>query len=539
MADRAPAAPPPIVAARTCAGSLVAIALLLFLAGAGSYPFVDGDAAFYGRVARNAAEHGQWVRLQFGPDADGYQVDKPPLAIWLTAISFAVAGSSELAARVPHGLLAVLLVIVATGFARRKAGDAAGLAAGLVLTTSSLLFYLAREPMTDVPLALAVMLTIDLADRFARSRRIAFFLLACAAGAAGVLIKGPIGLVLPATILLADALLAGRRVSCYLPGSRWHVAVGPAIFLVLVVPWHAAVFAQNGWSFAANYGMAVTGQGWLDERGVPGLALVAYPGLLLVAMLPWTGVLLAAIAGVARGRGTPLDRLAVVWLAVAVILFSLAAPAHIVIRYLISVLPAAALLAGGELTRCEANRLRLAGALTICVAIVVVASALALDFGDLPQDVAAAGRRAALSLACVMVAGGICLAARRAVAGIATLALGASVVYMALVVSAPRIVNELYPARRVAALVNDRSHASAHAAIFRADSPDLTMLAFYLDRPLHDCSTTSEMSEFVSRPGEKWVIEVGGRPLPPEIRSQLDLAAQYPNGMRTWRKRTP
>ena len=538
--DRAPVAR--FAASPGAVALVVALASLLFFAGIGAYPLVDGDAAFYGRVARNAAERGDWLPMRFSLNAGGYQVDKPPLGIWLMAASFALFGPSEAAARAQHAALAVLLVMVTTVFARRRLGPLPGLLAGLVLTTAAQVFYLAREPMLDVPLALSVVLTIDLADRFAASRCAGFFYLACAVAGAGVLCKGPLALVLPVVVLVADGVWSGGGVGHYLPNGWKQRTIGCLVLLAIVVPWHLAVFVKEGWAYADMYVGTISWRRWANPESLPGLGLVAYPALLAVGLLPWTGAAVAALVDACSSR-TRSDsvRLASLWVLATIALFAIS-PGRIVLRYLLPAFPGAALLVANRLTDPAVRYERTPGVLTILAGLVLAGWAVTAGLGlkaagAAPEIIVLAARRFALLLAVVMIAGGAAWVARRRVAGVIVLALGASAGYLMLVASAPAIVTQLYPERAIAAAVNGRSAVATRVAIFRAEPAEITMLAFYLNPPFEDCVTAEQIERFVSRPGDRWVIELPGRPLPSLLRTELHVMATYPGGVIAWRKR--
>src|SRR5437870_13176020 len=83
-----------------------AAGIAVLLAGL-ALPLTDGDTAFYATVARGALKSGEWVALY---SASGQVFDKPPLTIWLLALSIAVFVSAEWALRLWHILLALSTV---------------------------------------------------------------------------------------------------------------------------------------------------------------------------------------------------------------------------------------------------------------------------------------------------------------------------------------------------------------------------------------------------------------------------------------------
>jgi 4-amino-4-deoxy-L-arabinose transferase-like glycosyltransferase len=115
---------------------LAAAALLVGLEGGTLRPYDEG---LYGRLARNALEHGEVLHAveSDGELATGFS--KPPLTIACVALSFRVLGVSMLALRLPFALSMLGLVAVAFAWGRRIGGlpFAVAWAACLVGTAAS------------------------------------------------------------------------------------------------------------------------------------------------------------------------------------------------------------------------------------------------------------------------------------------------------------------------------------------------------------------------------------------------------------------
>src|SRR5690606_2040562 len=112
---------------------LVAAAALL-LVGLGDAPLRPYDEGLYARLARNALAHGEWLHAV---DADGSfseDFSKPPLSLWLTALSFRVFGVSMAALRLPFALGMLAVVVIAVAFGTRARGPAHGALWGAAIT---------------------------------------------------------------------------------------------------------------------------------------------------------------------------------------------------------------------------------------------------------------------------------------------------------------------------------------------------------------------------------------------------------------------
>jgi 4-amino-4-deoxy-L-arabinose transferase-like glycosyltransferase len=81
-------------------------------------------------------------------------VDKPPLALWVQALSVRIFGFNSLAILVPQALMSVGTVALAYDLTRRRFGRLGGLAAGLVLATTPITVAMARHNNPDALLVL-------------------------------------------------------------------------------------------------------------------------------------------------------------------------------------------------------------------------------------------------------------------------------------------------------------------------------------------------------------------------------------------------
>ncbi len=187
--------------------ALVITACLVVLAGV-PVPLFDGDDPFYATVARNVLATGEWITLRH--PAFGL-FDKPPLTIWLLAISFRVGGFTYAAHRFWHVLFSLALLLAVYRLARLAAGHHESLLATLLASTGVLVLYHTLIPQQDIPLA--VFLTLAFSD-YLRYRRFGRTGLAVRAGlwvALGTLTKGLVAPLVFGLVVAADALLGWRQ----------------------------------------------------------------------------------------------------------------------------------------------------------------------------------------------------------------------------------------------------------------------------------------------------------------------------------------
>lgn len=293
-------------------------------------------------------------------------LQKPPLYYWLVAAVGWLRGSVDAwAVRLPaagSALLCVLALLLLLAYGRGR--SLAGLLAGCVLATAMHFTWLARIGRIDMPLTLAVTIASGcfyLARRRrqegnARAAR-ALLLVAYLALAAGVLLKGPIGIILPAAIVLAHRLIEGELHLPWRTGrcgsGLWRLALdaglpwGLALVAALTLPWflsaNAATHGELARVFLWHHNV---------ERALGGSTLRSNPWWfygpqLAVDFLPWTPFLVvAAVWSWRHGywRADAEARFGLVWLLAVTLVLSCARFKRA--DYLLPAYPGAALFLG-------------------------------------------------------------------------------------------------------------------------------------------------------------------------------------------------
>ena len=109
---------------------------------------------YYSAAVRSMTE--SWHAFLFGSfDAGGVMtVDKPPLSLWVQALSARAFGFSAWSLLVPQALMGVATVGLAYDLTRRRFGRAAGFAAGLVLALTPITVAISRHNNPDALLVL-------------------------------------------------------------------------------------------------------------------------------------------------------------------------------------------------------------------------------------------------------------------------------------------------------------------------------------------------------------------------------------------------
>jgi 4-amino-4-deoxy-L-arabinose transferase-like glycosyltransferase len=111
------------------------------------------DEATYTREAIHMAREGGWMTPTF---LGRWVFEKPPLLMWLSAVSMKMFGIGRFPARLPVVFAGALICALCFSMVRRRS-LAAGLAAAAMAVSSQILFILSRHSLTDILLAAAGM----------------------------------------------------------------------------------------------------------------------------------------------------------------------------------------------------------------------------------------------------------------------------------------------------------------------------------------------------------------------------------------------
>ncbi|MDP7629201.1 MAG: phospholipid carrier-dependent glycosyltransferase, partial [SAR324 cluster bacterium] len=87
--------------------ALLVLLVCLLLPGLGSVSLIDWDENIYSEAAKQMLQTGNWLDVVLNGQPLG---EKPPLFIWLQALSFWGLGISEFSARLPSVVTAVVLL---------------------------------------------------------------------------------------------------------------------------------------------------------------------------------------------------------------------------------------------------------------------------------------------------------------------------------------------------------------------------------------------------------------------------------------------
>jgi 4-amino-4-deoxy-L-arabinose transferase-like glycosyltransferase len=318
--------------ARCHAGALACLAIV-----SGALFFYRFDerglwSAHEGRAGQHAQvmlDTGEWgMPSLYGVRAD-YQ--KPPLYYWLVAGAAWLRGEAVdgWAVRLPAALAGVLGVWAVYWTGSMLWRPPVGFAAALVTATSLRYTWLARVGRIDMPLTLATTICLGCFARAWRELRNRTDHAAAArpwlaamyvAVAVAVMLKGPVGLVLPGLAILLFIFFDGsgvwphRRAFWQLLG-RLGVAWGVPLAAAIALPWYVwAAWSSDG-EFLRSFFLHHNLQRSLGAEGMKPEPVWYYLPQLFIDLFPWSVLLPCAVVGAWRHRRADLGaRLGLAWI---------------------------------------------------------------------------------------------------------------------------------------------------------------------------------------------------------------------------------
>ena len=205
------------------------------------------DEATYTREAIAMARDGGWMTPTF---LGRWVFEKPPLLMWLSALSMRVFGIGRMSARIPvvfgGALICALCFAMVRHFSPRGGRSvAAGLATAAMALTSQILFTMSRHNMTDILLAAAGMCAFAIMLRDPELREPGSFAGFAIAAAGGIMAKSVAGILVLAVMGVVTGI-----------GSRrpTRAALAAAAAMALASPWFLYNFFLHRDWFLADMG---------------------------------------------------------------------------------------------------------------------------------------------------------------------------------------------------------------------------------------------------------------------------------------------
>ena len=271
---------------------LIILAAIIWFSLLGYRDLIDPDEGRYADVSSAMLSTGDWVT----PRLNGYKFfDKPPIHYWGSAISMAIFGETNAAARLWGAGLGFISALWMFFIASRLYGQLAGRYTFLILISSALYVVMGHANILDMGVSAFLALTLGAfalaqSERDTPGRGQKWMLLSWAGLAGAVLSKGLIGIVFPGAAIFFYSLWQRDW-------QLWRhlfIAKGLTLFLILVLPWFILVSQANDqflhYFFIHEHFERFTSN--VHSRNQPWWYFIA---VLSVGFLPWLTQLIGAV----------------------------------------------------------------------------------------------------------------------------------------------------------------------------------------------------------------------------------------------------
>jgi 4-amino-4-deoxy-L-arabinose transferase-like glycosyltransferase len=270
---------------------LAAFCGFLFFYGLGAFGLLGADEPRYAQVAREMLDRSDWVT----PTLQGKPwLEKPVLYYWQAMLSFRGFGITDQAARLAAAFDAVVL-IAAIYFFLCRFRPGSELDGALITASCAAVVGFARAAATDMPLAAAFAIALLAWYAWYESRQNIYLAAFYIFLALGTLAKGPVAPALAAVIIFL--FVAVKRDWHAIPRTLW--IPGIVLYLAVMLPWYVAVQVRNPEFFRVfilEHNLARFSQDVYHHRQ----PFWFYLPVFLLAMMPWTIVLVLAVVERAR-----------------------------------------------------------------------------------------------------------------------------------------------------------------------------------------------------------------------------------------------
>ncbi len=228
---------------------LIGLAYLYLMFGSGILSLTNPDEVFYAQTTKEMIQNKSWMTpYLFGEP----QFEKPIFLYWLMRISFGIFGMTSFASRFSPALFGILGVIAVyflalIGFKNEKKA----FISGLILLSSGFYIGLSRSVFTDLIFSVLILFAL-LAFYWGYAypnRKGLGIILFFASSALAVLAKGPLGIIISASVVSVFLLIKKDLKFLFCKHAFW----GLLVFAALALPWYLLMELKYGASFNREF----------------------------------------------------------------------------------------------------------------------------------------------------------------------------------------------------------------------------------------------------------------------------------------------
>ena len=499
--------------------------LSLYRLGAGS--LWDQDETKYAQVAVELLQTGDAITLHV--NGSPWYVH-PPFYMWLVAATGHFAGFTEFTVRVWSALFSVLTVYATILLGRALFGQRTGLLAGAILAVKLQPMAQSRLAVFDTVLLAWMLLAVYFFLRgYKEGRRADYVWFFLFAGLA-TLTKGPIGLLLPALVIVPFVVL--RRSWDRLRNFPW--AAGIALYAVVGLSWYALETWLHGRLFvstALGYYMFGRFFGAVENQAGP---WYYYAPVVLLGAFPWTAFWPAATAFQwRRWREGDGSLFCLLWVAITFLFYSAAGtklPNYVLPIYPLAAVAVAAVWDAALRGQERGRGIDLSFGLLLVLIAALFAGVAGYLLGTFPDPYRVVGHLL-LPPAIALLAGALLALllawSRRTLAAFVTVCVTMAVAWTAVLTWVMPVVEVYKPMKPLALAIKQDLRPDDRIVGYRMSV--LSSLIFYTDHHVDWVERPDELHKALCAPGRVFLVITRGDLEP--------LQGRVPKGMRPYAER--
>jgi 4-amino-4-deoxy-L-arabinose transferase-like glycosyltransferase len=319
-----------------CIALLVLIGLLAFFPGLGKGSLWDRDETHYAEIAREMLLEKSWAIPYFNGKAF---LHKPVFAYWMIGLAYRLFGVNEFSARFFSAVFGLGTCIFTFYIGSFLYDNRTGFLSGLILATGMLPLVIFRAAVTDAYLVFFITGICFFFLKAIRSETNGYYYACYIMMGLATLVKGPIGIVLPAGIILCY-LLFSRKFNIL---KQMHLLTGIGIIILIVLPWFLKIYSLMGDKFISDFIVKHHLRRFSQPMEGHGGPFWLYIPVVLIGFFPWSVFSIQSYKTI-RDSDPDAYRFLLGWFGVVFVFFSLASTK--LPHYILPLFPALALASG-------------------------------------------------------------------------------------------------------------------------------------------------------------------------------------------------
>lgn len=296
---------------------LILLSATLFFFKLGSFSLYDAAETTYGEFIKQIRLTGDWITMHYN---GGIIFDKPPLYFWLATIATFIFGMNEFAIRFWAAVCGVLSVATTFYLGKSFYNEKTGFFSGLIAMTAFQFLIQSRIAELDILLTLLMTLAILFFWQGYHNKKKHYYWLFYLAMALAVLVKGLIGIAIPAFAIFLFLLFRKELHRI----REMQIPAGILITALVASPWYLIEWNLHGQAFV-DFALSFL---FLSRfKGV----VAGHPGpwyyyflALLLGFAPWSHFLPYSLARTWKNRSGAAELLTLCYVIPVFIVFSIA-----------------------------------------------------------------------------------------------------------------------------------------------------------------------------------------------------------------------